>query len=177
MSSIRIPDDARGGARLELPEAPPDYFIYLVSQLFNQRQRQVELELRALDLSVTAWQALSVIAKAGRCSMSRLSRISGIDRTTMTRAVDRLITDGLVQRETTPNDRRMVLLILTPKGGDIHQQACAINERINKAIVGHFSQAEQVSLCQNVCDILSRLISDRSLLTELLDPGRQSVSP
>lgn len=48
--------------------------------------------------------------------LGELARQMGVPRSTMTSIADRLERDGLVTRATTPADRRVVLLRLTPRG-------------------------------------------------------------
>ncbi len=64
-------------------------------------------------LSFAKWVALASLARFGECSMTRLARLSAADRTTLTRSIDGLIRDGLVERGTQASDRRRVVVRLT----------------------------------------------------------------
>ncbi|HEY8546485.1 MAG TPA: MarR family transcriptional regulator, partial [Acidimicrobiales bacterium] len=60
--------------------------------------------------------ALMSVGKHGPLTLGRLARIEQIAPPTTTRIVAKLEDDGLVRRETDPNDRRSVLVELTAEG-------------------------------------------------------------
>src|ERR1700739_3950093 len=130
------------------PGAPSDYVAYLAFQLFVQHQKRLEAGLKPLGLSVAVWRPLKLLKAAGHCTMTRLSRLSGIDRTTLPRAVDRLVADALVRREPSPSDRRLVVLALSPKGEEAYRIGAPIEAGINSTIMQGMSQEEQMKLCQ-----------------------------
>ncbi|MBN4678546.1 MarR family transcriptional regulator, partial [Pandoraea nosoerga] len=76
-------------------------------------------------LSLPKWRAILTIQRIPCCSMGELSAYTTVDRTTLTRTVDQLVAEGLVQRVATPNDRRQVHLVLTDLGAEAYQAAVA----------------------------------------------------
>jgi DNA-binding MarR family transcriptional regulator len=50
------------------------------------------------------------------CTMSELAELTAVDRTTLTRTVDRMAAEGRFARRTDPRDRRSVRLHLTAAG-------------------------------------------------------------
>src|SRR5204862_5890907 len=82
--------------------------------------------MKATGLNVGRWRALAVIRRIENCTMSELALLSGVERTTLTRAVDQLVADGLVERWTSPSDRRRVNLGLTEKGEVVYGEAVKI---------------------------------------------------
>jgi DNA-binding MarR family transcriptional regulator len=60
--------------------------------------------------------SLSTIERHGPLAPSELARIEGVRRPTVTRAVDRLVADGLVERARDERDGRATLLRATPHG-------------------------------------------------------------
>jgi DNA-binding MarR family transcriptional regulator len=73
--------------------------------------------LKTLPLSVPIPQGqldtMDVVAQLGSCNMVELSTALRIDASTATRAVDRLVETGLVERRRSPEDARTVLVELT----------------------------------------------------------------
>lgn len=78
-------------------------------------------------------RAAAVIGEDG-CNMSgprtpaELADAAGVTRATMTGLIDTLERDGLVKREPDPDDRRMMSVLLTPKG----------EKFLNDFLPGHF---------------------------------------
>ena len=78
--------------------------------------RRLRREDRASGLAAPRLSALSVIVFAGPISLGDLAAAEQVRSPTMTRVVAALERDGLVARETDPDDRRAVRLRATPRG-------------------------------------------------------------
>lgn len=74
-------------------------------------------------LGVTGLQAdaLSVIGQAGEISLKDLGELLIAEAGHPSRLVDRMVTSGYVDRRPSPDDRRSVVLSLTPKGRDLER--------------------------------------------------------
>jgi DNA-binding MarR family transcriptional regulator len=59
---------------------------------------------------------LLALSKTGEVPASRLAQEVGVRGATMTGLIDTLAAEGLVRRRPSPEDRRVSLLALTPKG-------------------------------------------------------------
>jgi DNA-binding MarR family transcriptional regulator len=68
------------------------------------------------DLTVPQYTVLFVLFYREKCKMSELARELGITMGAATSLVDRLIKGGLVKRQRSPEDRRVVLVSLSKKG-------------------------------------------------------------
>lgn len=83
------------------------------------RLRSVRIMGRALsrfDLTVSQCTLLFSLFHQEKCKMSELARELGITMGAATSIVDRLIKAGLVKRERSTEDRRVVLVSLSKKG-------------------------------------------------------------
>jgi DNA-binding MarR family transcriptional regulator len=67
--------------------------------------------------------ALAYIVVAGPVSLAELAAAEQVRAPTMTRLVDSLVADGLVDRETDPNDRRAVRISATGAGRQLLAQS------------------------------------------------------
>ena len=150
---------------------------YLAFQLSTQHQKLMEAEFKPLGLSIAVWRPLMFLKAAGLCTMTRLSRLSGIDRTTLTRMVDRLVADGLVRREPSASDRRLVVLSLSAKGEEIYRIGAPVEARVNSRMFQGMPAPEHVRLRQLLADALARTVSDAELLQDLLVPCRPPSEP
>lgn len=67
-------------------------------------------------LSFAAGSALNTLDAVGPQGITRLARVQGVSQPAMTQLVDRLASDGLVERRPQDDDRRSVLVALTHAG-------------------------------------------------------------
>ena len=87
----------------------------VLSQVARELTTAVERELAPLGLT-SQQAALLLHASRGALSPSQLRRELGTDTAGMTRLVDRLAEKGLLVRQRHPEDRRAIVLELTPAG-------------------------------------------------------------
>jgi DNA-binding MarR family transcriptional regulator len=88
----------------------------------------LRVEMRAQhshDLSVPQFRTLAYIRHHPCCSLSAVAEFIGLTLPAMSTLVNGLVEKELVRRETDPQDRRRVLLTVTPAGVAIHGRALA----------------------------------------------------
>jgi len=78
--------------------------------------RRLRKEDAKAGLSAPRLSALSVVVFAGPVTLGELAHAEQVRPPTMTRLVSALEDDGLVARETDPNDGRLTRIRATPKG-------------------------------------------------------------
>jgi DNA-binding MarR family transcriptional regulator len=78
--------------------------------------RRLRAEDEALGVSPPRLSALSVVVAAGPVAIGALATAEGVSAPTMTRLVDGLERDGLVERRPDPDDARGVLVRATAEG-------------------------------------------------------------
>ncbi len=94
--------------------------IHTLYVLTDDSDRRV---LKQFGLTVPQFNALMHLERDRAQYLSELSDRLLCDRGNMTRIVDRLERDGLVQRTPDGNDRRYVQVTLTPQGEEIRRAA------------------------------------------------------
>ena len=78
--------------------------------------KQADRFLSAYGLTPSQFEILTVLAQEGSIPLNRLSERLCCACSNITGIVDRLERDGLVERERSHEDRRVILLALTAKG-------------------------------------------------------------
>jgi DNA-binding MarR family transcriptional regulator len=76
------------------------------------------------DLTPMQWAALAKLAERGECSQNLLGRLVSMDVATVKGVVGRLQRRGLALTSADPDDRRRVVVSLTPAGRELYA-ACA----------------------------------------------------
>src|SRR4051794_1470001 len=100
-----------------------DTTLDTVERLLMRSARRMLFEVAAdsplWDLPVPQIRALHLIAHRKHCAMGDLATRLGVAMSTATQVADRLEQRGWVQRVDDPEDRRVVLLALTPEGREV----------------------------------------------------------
>ena len=79
-------------------------------------ERRTNLAMRPLGLTGPQADALTVIGQAGPLALKELGELLIAEAGHPSRLVDRLVEAGLVERRPADDDRRRIVLSLTPKG-------------------------------------------------------------
>src|SRR5262245_50966680 len=93
----------------------------LVRFFFAQREHLPSLG-DEFELSPAQWHVLHLIEPDRPLPMGRLAGTLGCDASNVTGLVDRLEARGLVARRPAPDDRRVKVIKLTPRGSQVRAQ-------------------------------------------------------
>ncbi len=118
--------------------AKPDFSLdrhlfFWMTQAIAARDRRLAGEMKNFGLRVPEWRALAALFARRRCTMSELSDLSSIDRTTLTRTVDRMESSGWVARLNDADDARVKRLALTAAGERLFLRIWPAVEQLNRA--------------------------------------------
>ncbi len=122
-------------------------------------ERLLSLRLRKeFNVSLPRFDALAQLERfPDGLSMSDLSRRLMVSNGAITGLVDRLMAEGLVQRQGDPRDRRSVIVQLTRKGRDSFLRMARRHEEWVVSILGDLSDEAQSELLQNLTLLKRRL--------------------
>ncbi|MEK8210378.1 MarR family transcriptional regulator [Paenibacillus sp. FSL L8-0696] len=83
-------------------------------------------QLECCGATIGQCHAVMEIGLAGQISLIDLANLLNLDKSTMSRTVNNLVTDEWIDRITDPENRRYVKLMLTRKGQALHEQISSI---------------------------------------------------
>jgi DNA-binding MarR family transcriptional regulator len=155
----------------EFPLGPPEYFFYLLFQAARQRDLFFDRELAPVGLNLAQWRSLAIIRRLESCTMTALARYSTVERTTLTRAIDQLVSRGLIDRSVPDRDRRQVNLRLTDQGKSTYSQAVAILKDRNQQVLADVDPKRLREATRVLQETLLKLTGDDDLATDLLNFG------
>ena len=118
-------------ARFDLEQHP----FFWLTQVIGSRDRRLAQDLRGFGLRVPEWRVLASLCARRRCTMSELADLATIDRTTLTRTVDRMQEAGWVSRLNDASDLRVTRLAPTAGGERLFQRIWPTVERLNRMAV------------------------------------------
>lgn len=160
----------------EEPPLEADYFFYLLFQAARQRDLFCDRVLKPIGLNVAKWRSLAIIRRLEVCTMTALARYSTVERTTLTRAVDQLVSRGIVARSTPERDRRQVNLSLTDAGEDLYQEAIAILFEGNQAVLADVDAVRLEDASEVLRSALEKLVGQRDVAADLMNFGRFALA-
>lgn len=111
------------------------HVFFWLTQAIGSRDRRLAQELKDVGMRVPEWRALAALYARRRCSMSELADLASIDRTTLTRTVDRMEKAGWATRLSDADDLRVTRLALTATGERLFARIWPTVERLNRAAV------------------------------------------
>lgn len=124
--------------------AEDDRLIYLISMAHLALRTRIHGLLAAKGVRLTVPQATVLFLlkeKDGRM-MSELGQVLGVDNSAMTGLVDRLEKAEFVRREAKREDRRALLIRITPAGLDEAARAADVIRGVNEKIKAGFKAAQ-----------------------------------
>jgi DNA-binding MarR family transcriptional regulator len=100
----------------------------------------IESRLATTGLSLPKLAALNHLAEAGEAlPLGQLAERLACVKSNVTQLVDRLETDGLVERTPDPGDRRSCLAVITEAGRKVRAQGVAIQLDAERQVFGALS--------------------------------------
>jgi DNA-binding MarR family transcriptional regulator len=104
------------GAAVQAAERTADDLVRAFRRLVRAVGQLESAATAAAGLPRAQAHALLAVAAMGRPAMTMVARELGLAPSTVTRALDPLVRDGFLKRESSPNDRRVVVVALTAAG-------------------------------------------------------------
>ena len=145
--------------------SPEDSVGYLMRKVLSSIRTQADGQLATHDLTYAQWLPLYKISRCKDTTVASLARDLENDPAAMTRALDRLETKGLVLRERSTTDRRVVQLALTAEGQKVAAQVPAV---LSDVLNGHLSDFTRDEW-QTLLGLLRRMQSNGEALRQSAD--------
>jgi MarR family transcriptional regulator, organic hydroperoxide resistance regulator len=145
------------------------HLFFWLTQVIGARDRELAQGLREFGLRVPEWRALAALYARKHSTMSELAELATIDRTTLTRTVDRMQDAGWLERLADDADMRVTRLSLTAAGRRMFDRIWPEVERLNALALEGLSRAEIRALQ----DVLSRMHAN---LEDYVDEGEPHAS-
>ena len=123
-----------------------NHVFYWLTQVIGARDRELTQGLRDFGLRVPEWRALAALYARKHCTMSELADLATIDRTTLTRTVDRMQDAGWLSRHAARKDEgddmRVTRLELTAAGRKLFDKVWPTAQRLNELALAGLSKSE-----------------------------------
>lgn len=149
------------------------HVFFWLTQVIGARDRELAHGLRDFGLRVPEWRVLAALYGRERetrsCTMRELADLATIDRTTLTRTVDRMEEAGWLTRLADEADMRVTRLALTGAGRRLFDRIWPEVDKLNALALADLSSGEIQSLKR----ILARM---RASLDAYISQGEPHAS-
>jgi MarR family transcriptional regulator, organic hydroperoxide resistance regulator len=134
-------------------------------QLFRKKLLHDFQEMPSVGLTTPQFHILMMVKEKGPCKVTTLAELMGVKPSAISVMIDKLVAQGLVDRQHQENDRRVVMLSITDTGNQTLEQ---MSQQSNEIIGGYF----------NVCtpeEIEKMIQTLEKITTGLADQERGNV--
>ncbi len=160
------------------PLSPSDYYQagvytpdesagFLMRRVLSSILQQADAELAVHDLTYVQWLPLYKLMLSSDTTSANLARDLCSDPGAITRALDRLEAKGMLRRERSTTDRRVVHLVLTDAGRAIAVQVPQALASVLNAHLSGFSHDE----CRLLIGMLRRMLHNGEALRAAQAPN------
>jgi DNA-binding MarR family transcriptional regulator len=122
------------------------HIFFWLTQVIGSRDRELAQGLRDFGLRVPEWRALAALYSRRGCTTSQLADLATIDRTTLTRTVDRMQEAGWIERLADDADLRVTRLALTASGKKMFERIWPEVQRLNELALEGLPKSDIQSL-------------------------------
>ncbi len=143
----------------------PDYPLHYFAAIQGQNQLNLGRVLRKLGVTVPMWRALAALHQQDGQTIGEIAQLAVVDRSSLGRLLESLARDGLVERESLPDDRRAVAIRLSPLGRNLFQRALPLVQAHYRRLLTGVSTEEFDTLMR----VLRRIKANSRLMAEIGD--------
>jgi len=149
-------------------------FIRLLKTVPRDWRAAVDRRLQPLGLSQAKWQSLLFLYRSeGPCTQTEIAEFLDIESPTLVRQLDRLASDGWIERKSCPGDRRARHIVLTTRAKKVCAEIEAVVSEVRQQLLANVSKAELmqcIAILQKVQDTTVRLLATPLSTTTALAP-------
>ncbi|WP_206370927.1 MarR family winged helix-turn-helix transcriptional regulator [Solimonas marina] len=134
------------------------HLFFLCTQVVYRRQRALQKALKPIGLSATEFRILSAALRKGPLSVRDMAEWTAFERTRLTHSLDGLEARGWVARNYAADDKRSVLVRITPAGKAIFERAKRIVDDVTDRIMGDVPSSQVTQLRHALQTMRDKLI-------------------
>lgn len=152
----------------------PTSIGFLVKRCGGLMSQLAERHFAAEQVSFTQWMVIATLGRYERLTATTLSEETCHDMGALTRIVDDLEEEGLVRRERTERDRRVVEIALTPEGRRYLQIGKRLVVELLNSLVEPFSRQELETLISLLQRMMARM-QEPELIASVSQPRQKPL--
>lgn len=122
-----------------------DKFLPMRLSILAHRLRRAAAEVYSarFHLSAAEWRTIAVLGHYGSLDASAVSKHAAVDKVLLSQAVGRLTAAGYLVHRRDPENRRRIILDLSPSDSALYRQLVPLVRAVEEAIVGGLDQEDR----------------------------------
>ncbi|MDS1270112.1 MarR family transcriptional regulator [Lipingzhangella sp. LS1_29] len=128
----------------------------LLRHVAAEVDRRAEEIVHGHGLTLDQWRTLDLLHTRGPHSMAALTSALGLTGPTATRVADHLVTTALAYRDADTTDRRRVVLRVSRRGTELHDQLSTPVHAAQAAVLSPLDDTERATLVQLLRKVVDR---------------------
>lgn len=162
--------DQHRRAPQDLLGRPQSRLFHVLTQVDLRRDRVIQEIVRPYDLSVSQARALVYLGlRPEGAAMTELAEILVIDRTSLTRTMDKLVAAALVERREPAHDRRITQITLTPAGERVRETLMELLADHSARLLEGVTEEDIRRTGRVLATILERLVGHKAGAQRLIE--------
>lgn len=172
------PGSAKPGAAETAPTGSPatdalsDSIIADYRAFMGQMKCAMSDRLVRLGISMAQLNIMYTLQRNGEMPMSRLADVLNVSLSNATGLIDRMEERGFIERTRVPEDRRIVLVRVTPAGNQVIEENDALSDELLRTVLGQLDP-DQLPV---VARVMTEFRNAIEATTALPLPDRHPVS-
>jgi MarR family transcriptional regulator for hemolysin len=123
------------------PRSPRREFAFLINDVARLLRTYADQRARRLGITRAQWAVMARLEHHEGLKQSELAEMLDLQPITLTRLVDRLCQNGMVERRADPNDRRAKRLHLTPLARPLMDRLAELGAEVMETVLDGFDLA------------------------------------
>jgi MarR family transcriptional regulator for hemolysin len=129
----------------------------LLSDAARLLRTYADQEARQFGMTRAQWAVLFRLERAEGLKQSELADLLEVQPITLTRLIDRLCDNGLIERRSDPNDRRAKRLFLTPAAKPVMAKLSAVSETMMASVLAGLDRPAREAVVASLTTIKNNL--------------------
>ncbi|WBU56247.1 MarR family winged helix-turn-helix transcriptional regulator [Paracoccus sediminicola] len=144
---------SRAESAIDLERLPS----FLLNHIVHQYHQTLQSRLRPAGVSTLKMRILISLKSHGQLTVTELCNYAIAEQPTMSRALDSLEAQGMVQRQPCREDSRIRLVTLTESGRELSERVYPEVARTNDGMLAGLSESESAELIRSLRHVLANL--------------------
>src|SRR5690606_10942202 len=136
-----------------------EHLVYLLAQANREVSRQLDERLRQEGVPVEQWRILTILSSGKGLSMGELAEAVLLNHPTLTKMIDRMVSEALVYRAQDPKDRRKVLMYLSDRGKALAKRLKPLAQSHEARIIQNYGDKSRNELKRLLGSLIERSAS------------------
>jgi len=139
------------------PRSPQREFAFLINDVARLLRTHADQRARRFGMTRAQWAVLARLEYAEGLKQAELAELLDLQPITLTRLVDRLCANGLIERRPDPSDRRAKRLYLTPQARPLMNRLADLGQDMMTRVLEGFDGARLEAMTAELSGVRENL--------------------